>query len=352
MRKHKGLVYRRPGSSNWYITGLRISTGTDDKKAAEAYAAKLKLQSWERERMGAKPPRSWKEATVRWLTEKAHKHDIEGDRAKLRWIDQHLGAVSDLQEITRERIDGIMLERGGVSASDSRPGNSTSNRYVALISAILNAAEREWEWGNRAPVLRRYPEPKEEQRWLTVEEWRRLENALPKHLRLAATFSISTGLREAKVFGLRWTQVSMNQRSLSFTGTANKIGASIPLNATALSVLAECRSLPVISPEHVFLYQGHALRGVQHYTWEGAFKRAGVEYMKWHGLRHTFNSWLAQNGVPEEIRKKLMGHSTGSVHQRYTHFEVEHLRPYSEVIDRVLNEQKSNRDDGRQGLRI
>jgi site-specific recombinase XerD len=43
-------------------------------------------------------------------------------------------------------------------------------------------------------------------------------------------------------------------------------------------------------------------------------------------LRHTFVSDLANSGSNPEIRRKLTGHKTASVHDLYTHFERETLK--------------------------
>lgn len=269
---------------------------------------------------------------MRWAKEKAHKVSIENDLGKIEWLDEHFGSVHDINTITRERVDGIMQLRGvSVQASSA---NSTANRFVALISGILNAAEREWEWGTKAPVLKRYHEPPSNGRALTLEEWRKLEKELPRHLKLAAAFSISTGLREAKVFGLKWKMLT--DGSLTFTGTTNKLGNSIPLNASALAVLSECRLTQIVSPEYVFLYNGKPMQEHGQRSFAKAVERAQIGHVMWKDFRTTFNSWLAQAGVPEEIRKRLMGHKTNSVHDRYTRLYVEHLRPFSEIIDSVL----------------
>ncbi len=45
-----------------------------------------------------------------------------------------------------------------------------------------------------------------------------------------------------------------------------------------------------------------------------------------HSLRHSFNSALANAGVPEEIRMKLTGHTTRSSHVTYTHLEMSALK--------------------------
>ena len=48
----------------------------------------------------------------------------------------------------------------------------------------------------------------------------------------------------------------------------------------------------------------------------------GAEHSRsFHCLRHSFTSWLADAGVPEEVRQSLTGHSSSRIHQNYTHFD-------------------------------
>src|SRR4030095_6925535 len=60
-----------------------------------------------------------------------------------------------------------------------------------------------------------------------------------------------------------------------------------------------------------------------------------VSSLGFHSLRHTFASVLANNGVNEETRMKLTGHSTREVHALYTHHEEQLLRAAIEVIPPV-----------------
>ncbi len=45
-----------------------------------------------------------------------------------------------------------------------------------------------------------------------------------------------------------------------------------------------------------------------------------------HSLRHSFNSVLANQGVSEEIRRKLTGHASPMMNQKYTHLDDELLK--------------------------
>lgn len=72
----------------------------------------------------------------------------------------------------------------------------------------------------------------------------------------------------------------------------------------------------------MFLFKGRPLRRIKT-AWAAAIRRAGIRYYRFHDLRHTFNTRLMEAGVMQEVRKALMGHSSGEdVHSIYTHVEL------------------------------
>ncbi len=332
------MPFSRKGSRFWWINvrGIRQSSRTDDFDAAKALEDKLNHQAWLQKVMGLKPPRSWKESVVKFLQERKHQASISDTIQRLRWFDPYLGTIEDIRLIDRDMMNEVMQKRE-VTLGEASSANSTANRYVAAASAVLNAACREWNWIERSPKFMRYKEPDGRDKWLNVDEWRRLETELPQHLRRAATFALATGLRDAKVFGLEWNQIDMSARRLTTKGTANKLGVTIPLNATAMAVLMEIKGNPVRHLVRVFTYEGKPLADYGK-AWNKALKRAGIEGFTWHGLRHTFNSWLAQAGVPEDIRKQLCGWSRRQTVDRYTHLMIDHLRPHCAQIDTILTQ--------------
>src|SRR4051812_30123795 len=160
---------RRKGSPFWWVRfthnrrRVQESAGTADRVLAEQYEARLKRELWEQDRLGVKPRRKWREAVVQYLQETSHKATHAEDIAKLRYLDRHLGELS-LQEITREVIDRIAHTRANEASE------ATANRYLALIRAVLRRAAHEWEWIERVPRVRLFPERKRRVRYLTPDQ--------------------------------------------------------------------------------------------------------------------------------------------------------------------------------------
>lgn len=340
------MPFKRKGSANWYIVvgGVRQSSGTSSFDDAKALEDKLNHQKWLEERMGVKPPRSWNEAVAKYLPEARHQTSIRVKAAMLDWWQQHLGKITDIRLITRDLVDDILTthyqgKKGQRITPGPSPQNHTANHYVAVVSTILNAACREWDWIERVPKLRTYEIPEGRSLYLTVEKWREMEAVLPQHLRAFCTLALATGLRDGKVWRLEWSQIDLQKRVLSVSGNRIKRGVTIPLNRTATDALEGLRSGSVVSMKRVFPQWRQSTINQFAADWARVRKIEGLETVGVHTLRHTFNTWLAKAGVSQEVRARLVGHSTGTMNDRYTHWDVEWLRPYSEVIDAQLGTQ-------------
>ncbi len=59
--------------------------------------------------------------------------------------------------------------------------------------------------------------------------------------------------------------------------------------------------------------------------------------LRFHSLRHTFASWLVQDGVSLYEVQKLLGHSSISMTQVYSHLQPEQLRDTVNKIKVSLN---------------
>jgi integrase len=73
----------------------------------------------------------------------------------------------------------------------------------------------------------------------------------------------------------------------------------------------------------IFTYKGKPVTTNIGSSWERALRVSGIRHFRLHDLRHTFNTRLMEAGVMQEVRKALMGHTSGEkVHSIYTHVEL------------------------------
>jgi integrase len=305
---------------------VRRSARTSNRVAAKELHDRLKAEAWRIHKLGEKPRRTWRDAVIRWVKEKAHKASIRDDQLRLQWIDRHLGRLH-LDEITRDVIEAMTEAklRDGVS-------NATVNRVLAVVRAILRRAVSEWEWIERAPRVRLLPEPKRRIRWLTRKEANRLLDALPAHLAEPARFALATGLRQGNVFGLKWDQVDLEHRTAWIHPDQAKArkAIAVPLNAEAMLVLRRQQGKHA---EYCFTARkGEPLKYVHSRIWKTACERADIRNFRWHDLRHTWASWLVQEGTPLHVLQELGSWESPEMVRRYAHLSPEHLRAYVEKL--------------------
>jgi len=330
-------IYRRKGSHLWWsrvsVGGrtLRESTGTADKIQAQEWCDRRRAELWRQVQFGERPVYRWEEAVLRWLEESRAKRDWSGDRQRLALLHPDLEGLP-LSTVTGNRLSEILARFPQLKTPGAR------NRYRATVRAILRKAEREWEWIERAPNIRLEREATDAGRWITREEAGRLIGAAPDHLSPVIRMALATGLRKSNLLGLRWDHVDLGRRQLWVDGSASKSGKPIglPLNALAISVLAECRGK---HPVAVFTVDGRPYKWIDHRTWLRVCRDARLEGLRFHDLRHTWASWLAQSGVDPQRIKRLGGWSTMAMVERYAHLGVDHLRDAAERIPSTFSAQ-------------
>ena len=198
-----------------------------------------------------------------------------------------------------------------------------------MLRSILRKAHYDWEWIDRIPKVRMLQEPKRRIRWITPIEARRLIEALPDHLALAARFSLATGLRQGNVKSLMWSQIDL-ERSVCWIHPDQakaKRAIHVPLNADAMDVL---NLLKKNDNEFVFTYRGKSVNQLTTKAWYKALVVADIKDFRWHDLRHTWASWHIQNGTPLNVLQELGGWESVEMVRRYAHLGHTHLANYSE----------------------
>ena len=241
------------------------------------------------------------------------------------------------------------VTRADIASLHSRMSNSRyeANRMLAALSKMFNLAEL---WGlrpdgsNPCRHIKRYAETKRD-RFLDDDELTRLGDALTTieteepHLRPAITvirMLAFTGCRCSEVLNLQWGYIDFGQGVIRLPDA--KAGArTVPLAAAALAVLA---SLPAGPPEArvwIDVVTGQPLTYWQlGKVWQKARKRAGLEEIRMHDLRHTMGTYAGQSGLNAFIVRDLLGHKTLAMTGRYVSKHIDPLRAAADhVVGRI-----------------
>ncbi len=215
--------------------------------------------------------------------------------------------------------------------------------------------------------------PKQEQdevRYFTLEEQRRFVAALPDTTSgRALAFILGTGLRAAECCGLRWSDVKKDEitvaqtirRNRNFEKTEGKTtlttstpktraGArTIPLTPRLNEILAEQRKGQlaarlrlgaswnerdlVFSTSAGTPLEGRNLTRALHVV----LRKAGIERLGVHALRHTFATRAIENGMDYRTLSEILGHSKVAITmQLYVHSTPETKRKAMASMDKFL----------------
>ena len=338
------------------VDGERVkrSTGTTDHNSAQEYAATLARDLWRAKRLGETPTVTWETATLAWLKENGHLRSIEDIKLRLRWLTERLTG-KPLASITDDVIRTLASERktqpvnsraiaaaraaGAAPPPPKASSNATVNRHMAELSKILHYAHGR-KWLAALPPITKMHEPAKRVAWLTKEQAAALLAELPPHLRSMAAFALATGLRESNVRLLCWQQVDLARCSAWIYADQAKGGRdfTVPLNAEAMHVLEVHRGahsrwvFPVprwekkAGPDDEPVRVADSPTGkISNHAWRKACERAGLPWLKFHDLRHTWASWHVQAGTPLPVLKELGNWSTLAMVERYAHLGVSHV---------------------------
>jgi integrase len=234
-----GLVKR---GSMWWMSfmfngqQIRRSTGTGDKRLAEAVLSKVKVQIIEGRFFEKQEPqeRTLAELLDRYASEHAARR--ANHRRELTSIKNLTGFFGNprLDHITPKLIVAYKNKRytDGVKPA-------TINRELATLKKAFNLARREWEWCTENPVCRVSMERENNTRgrWLTMEEEQRLLQTISPRLRDLIIFALNTGMRMGEILALTWAGVDLFRRTVTVFRSKNGERRTIPINSIVLDVL-------------------------------------------------------------------------------------------------------------------
>jgi integrase len=319
-------LYKR-GDLYWcqfYIKGVRQlhPTGTSNRREAEQIFLKLKRRA------------------------NARRHRVV--------IDNHIPTVSEIavmflaktgnKQYHRERLEFLLPFFGKRRADDVTKAlaqeyrtkrlegvkHATVNRDLSVLRRILYwAFDEQMIDFNPLARTKMVTEPKHHRRVLGVEDEWKLFHASPPYLRFASLVAVDTGMRRGEVLGQFKQHLDSARLLLEVTKskTAGGVGREIPWTRRLRPFLTD------ISGEgHLVTFREEPIQIIKK-SWRTAVKKAGIRYLRFHDLRHTFNTRLMEAGVSQDIRKALMGHSDGDINATYTHVELPMKRQAIQLLD-------------------
>lgn len=325
-------------------SGAKRSAGTFTHKPRAERAAAAK-EEHARKAMTRDPEayrRPWGEWCDEWWPSRGVeastlRHDAARRRNHLdpRWATVPIGSI------TRQDVKAWVakLRRDGLGAE-------TAKRCVHLLSASLAAAvDAEVIDANPAAQMKMSKGAQAQERFLTGEEYDALRDAMPTTMdRLILETLCFTGLRWGELAGLHRARVDLRRGLIRVVETYDEAAGTmkpypkgkavrdVPLTP---SLIEQYKALTprvgtcgvdhlagrCLSPLLLTSDEGHPLRNSNwsYRVWRPAVERAGIGHVRPHDCRHSFASWLLQNGHPLAEVGKLMGHRSTQTTDKYAH---------------------------------
>ena len=361
MKTRMGCIYNQKNSPYFWIKYSehgRVhyeSTHSDKKKDAERM---LKL------RLGAIAENKFLGLNV----EKVRFEDLVEDyftdykknkKKSLRRVEQSVNHLrqdfSGLKviNITSDKVNAYILKRQNEGAA-----NSTINRELAALKRMFKLGAKK-----TPPKVVRHidiellKENNVRTGYLEHDEYQKLLNALPEHVKPVFTLAYWTAMRREEILSLTWDKVDLINGRITLTADMTKNGESriIPLSGEIYETIARQREIrDRFFPEcrYVFFSKGQRLSDFRT-AWTTALRKCGYkptfkckacetiieqpDNMKreeivcyackgtnlkkhdklFHDLRRTAIRNMVRAGVPEKVAMTISGHKTRSVFDRY-----------------------------------
>lgn len=264
---------------------------------------------------------------------------VKGYGKDLEQMMEFLTPELDIKTITRENL---MLCIGQLSKH--KKSAATVNRFIAAVRTLFAyAAKMKYIEKNPSLEMKTVKLPKRVPNFMTTSEVNELCNEPVKEELLWASrdhaiflMLYSSGCRASELVGLKLSDFMDGGRSAVVTGKGNKQRkvyfaeearkALAAYLADRKKVLAENKVNPV--PQELFINQkgGALTTGGLRYILN---RYSGVEgtnhHINPHAFRHTFATTMLGNGADVRMVQEMLGHSSISTTQRYTHITTEKL---------------------------
>lgn len=347
-----GIVFIRQGDGdgryavNIMVDGQRIhrvigkeSEGVT-RKQAEDFIEKVRTDAREGRLnlpKGRKLTLGFRKAADEYLI----KLDQEGGKdikSKTRRLKHHLKPFFADKPIAK--ITTFDIERYKKSRLDTKAANGTVNRELAALSHLFSKAV-EWKWLNHKPAaIKRLKEDSGRITYLTTEQIERLIKAAisdqAQHLYPFIVIGLETSLRRSEILSIKFENIDIKKQVIYIP--QSKTGArEQPITAHLAEFLKKYIEAAPDDQEWFFPSEksksGHTVNIEK--PWKRVVLAADLDptQVVRHTLRHTAITHLVQAGVDLPTVKRISGHKTLAMVERYSHQNGDHIRAAMDKLE-------------------
>ena len=148
----------------------------------------------------------------------------------------------------------------------------------------------------------KFQESKGRDRIASREECNRLleacQNSRNEYLALIVLLAITTGMRQGEILGLTWDCIDFDRETITLKETKNGRPRTVSLVGQPLQLLRDQYLKRSLHPHFVFPAKKRFGQISIRKAWDEALKRAGIQELHFHDLRHTFATYAAEAGHP------------------------------------------------------
>jgi len=266
-------------------------------------------------------------------------------KAKKMRLNQHL--IPFFKNKPLSGIHTFDVERYKKSRLESGTAPGTINRELAALSHLLNKA-LEWRWLDSKPaIIKRLKENLGRITYLTSEQAANLIREAQKdqnpYVYPFIVIGLGTGMRRMEILSIRLKDMALERQTIHIRNS--KTGArDQPMTKELTEFLRGY--MEAAEPEQEWLFPSIGSKTGHVVAIEKAFKRvvtnAGMDpaQVVRHTLRHTAITHLVQAGVDLPTVKRISGHKTLAMVERYSHQNGEHIQAAMDKLQkriRVVN---------------
>ena len=321
---------------------IRESTGTSDRKLAEAVLSKRRAEVFEGRWIGRlrETQTPLREAIEEFLAvySQPRKVSWKDDRFVLGRFATFLGPHTHLQDIDRRRVERFQLHLLAQGISKARV-----NRYSAALKCFFN---RFIDWQklqiNPCKGIKLYPETPRTH-WLEAGQIAQLLESCSARVKPVVQVALLTGLRLGDILRLMWDRINFEQGIIRIIQGKTQTPLLLPMSEALTDVL---RAIPrdMDSP-FVFSQRGVSYRrfGWVRTDFAKARQAAGLTDTRFHDLRHTAATQLRRLGRDLQVVQQLLGHKTIRTTMRYSHVHPTELREaVNKLGEKIMPKQPSH----------